>query len=209
MGRDVIPPERRLAGPSIRPIGQRAKAPAMTCFTSNDVERIRPEIVAASANRSRGSGDGQVIDGAPNGIGEGRTSTASRSGTSRSLPGDEDSNRAARSDLVLHHAGGKRSDAVAETKPCGTQTIRRRRSITRSRPTGNGCCDRASTPSSRGFAAASFDRPAEFLVVDAGVVLRHRVLAPHFDSLLHGQGRGGGAEKHDRRHRHASGSFTC
>ena len=42
---------------------------------------------------------------------------------------------------------------------------------------------------------------AEFPVADAGAVLRHGVAAAHPDSLLHGEGRGRGAQEHGRRHR--------
>ena len=44
-------------------------------------------------------------------------------------------------------------------------------------------------------------RQAEFSLADARAVLRHGVAAAHSDSLLHGEGRGGRPQEHDRRHR--------
>ena len=44
-------------------------------------------------------------------------------------------------------------------------------------------------------------RQVEFPVADARAVLRHGVAAAHSDSLLHGEGRGGRTEEHDRGHR--------
>ena len=44
-------------------------------------------------------------------------------------------------------------------------------------------------------------RQAEFHLADARAVLRHGLAAAHSHSLLHGEGRGGRPQEHDRRHR--------